>query len=57
MNLVYISAGSNIGERESHLEFGARRLGEHGEILRTSSFFETEPVGYADQPWFLNQVY
>jgi len=57
MNLVYISAGSNIGERESHLEFGARRLGEHGKILRTSSFFETEPVGYADQPWFLNQVY
>jgi len=57
LNLVYISAGSNIGEREANLEFGARRLGECGNLLRTSSFFETEPVGYADQPWFLNQVF
>lgn len=57
MAIVYISAGSNIGSRETNLDFGARRLGERGKILRTSSFFETEPVGYADQPWFLNQVF
>jgi len=57
VNIAYISAGSNIGDREANLDFGARRLGERGKILRVSSFFETEPVGYADQPWFLNQVF
>ena len=54
---VYISAGSNIGDRKANLEFGARRLGERGIILQISSIFETEPVGYADQSWFLNQVF
>ena len=57
MVIAYISAGSNIGGREANLDFGARRLGERGKILRASYFFETEPVGYADQPWFLNQVF
>jgi len=57
MNIVYISAGSNIGNREANLDFGARRLGERGKLIRMSSVFETEPVGYADQPWFLNQVF
>ena len=56
MNIAYISAGSNIGNRETNLEFGARRLVERGKILRASSFFETEPVGYNEQPWFINQV-
>ena len=56
MNIVYISSGSNIGNRAANLEFGARRLDERGNILRASSFFETEPVGYNEQPWFLNQV-
>ena len=57
VNIAYLSAGSNVGNRKAHLEFGARRLGERGTILKTSSFFETEPVGYADQSWFLNQVF
>lgn len=57
MSIAYISAGSNVGDRVANLDFGARRLGEKGKIFRTSSFFETEPVGYADQPWFLNQVF
>jgi len=57
VNIAYISAGSNIGDREANLEFAARRLGEHGKILGLSSFFETEPVGYADQAWFLNQAF
>jgi len=57
VNIAYISAGSNIGDREENLDFGARRLGERGKLLRKSSVYETEPVGYADQPWFLNQVF
>ena len=57
MNITYISAGSNIGDREANLDFGARYLGKRGKILRVSSVIETEPVGYKDQPWFLNQVF
>ena len=57
MNIAYISAGSNIGDREANLDFGARRLGEHGKLIRKSSVFETEPMGYVDQPCFLNQVF
>ena len=57
MNIAYISAGSNIGDREANLDFSVRRLGERGKLIQASSFFETEPVGYADQPWFLNQVF
>ena len=57
MNIAYISAGSNIGDRAANLDFGARRLDEQGKLIRKSSVFETEPMGYADQPWFLNQVF
>jgi len=57
LSIAYISAGSNIGDRAANLDFGERRLGEHGKILQASSVFETEPVGFADQPWFLNQVF
>jgi len=57
MTIAYISAGTNLGDRAAHLAFGADRLSEQCRILRKSSFFETEPVGYADQPWFLNQVF
>ena len=56
MNIVFISAGSNVGDRRANLDFGARRLGDIGKIRRISSFFETEPVGYTNQPWFLNQA-
>jgi len=55
--VAYISAGANLGDREAQLSFGARRLSEKGTLLGASSIFETEPVGYADQPWFLNQVF
>ena len=57
MIIAYISAGSNIGDRVANLGFGARRLSERGKLLKASSFFETEPVGYADQSWFLNRVF
>ena len=57
MTIAYISAGSNLGDRQAYLDFGARSLAEEGTLLRRSSVFETEPVGYAEQPWFLNQVF
>ena len=52
---VYIALGSNIGDREENLREAMRRLIESGiHILRSSHFYETEPVDYLDQGWFLN---
>jgi 2-amino-4-hydroxy-6-hydroxymethyldihydropteridine diphosphokinase len=53
---VYIAAGSNLGDRKEHLDYGRDRLAESAAIKTVSSYFETEPVGFGDQPWFLNQV-
>jgi 2-amino-4-hydroxy-6-hydroxymethyldihydropteridine diphosphokinase len=56
MNIAYISAGSNLGDRKANLDFGAQSLARGGIVHKISSYYETEPVGYSDQPWFLNQV-
>jgi 2-amino-4-hydroxy-6-hydroxymethyldihydropteridine diphosphokinase len=51
---VYLSLGSNLGDREGNLRDAIRRLGDLGEVKRVSSFYETEPVEFTEQPWFLN---
>ena len=51
---AYISAGSNLGDRKANLEFAVHALEKAGTVRQVSSYFETEPVGYTDQPWFLN---
>lgn len=56
MTQAYILAGSNLGERKANLDFAVASLGKGGSVTRISSCFETEPVGYLDQPWFLNQA-
>ena len=54
---VYLGLGTNIGDREANLQEAIERIKGLGlEIIRASSIYETEPVGYQDQPWFLNQV-
>lgn len=53
-NLVYLSLGSNIGDREAQLRRAQDRLGAAGRVLKVSSFYETEPVEFTQQPWFLN---
>ena len=53
-NLFYLSLGSNIGDRENHLREAMERLRHSGRVTSTSSFYETEPVEFTDQPWFLN---
>ena len=52
--LVYLSLGSNVGDRRGHLEHAIRRLGELGEVAAVSALYETEPVEYTRQDWFLN---
>jgi 2-amino-4-hydroxy-6-hydroxymethyldihydropteridine diphosphokinase len=58
MTLVraYIGLGGNVGDRASNLEraVAALRADPDLEVIRVSTFRETEPVGYVDQPPFLN---
>jgi 2-amino-4-hydroxy-6-hydroxymethyldihydropteridine diphosphokinase len=56
LKLAYLSLGSNVGDREAHLRQALERLGEVGRVLTVSSFYETEPVEFIEQPWFLNCV-
>lgn len=53
---VYLALGANIGDRRGNLAAALQRLREVMEIDKVSSIYETEPVGYADQPKFLNIV-
>jgi 2-amino-4-hydroxy-6-hydroxymethyldihydropteridine diphosphokinase len=52
--IVYLSLGSNLGDRRANLEAAIARLGELGEVRAVSPFYETEPVELTAQPWFLN---
>lgn len=56
MNKVYLSIGTNIGERESNLVEAVRQLvsEENITVTKVSSIYETAPVGFADQQSFLN---
>jgi 2-amino-4-hydroxy-6-hydroxymethyldihydropteridine diphosphokinase len=55
--LIYLSLGSNIGDRAAHLTSAMAALNSSGvHVLRQSSIYETEPVDFLDQDWFLNSV-
>jgi 2-amino-4-hydroxy-6-hydroxymethyldihydropteridine diphosphokinase len=56
MAKAYIGLGSNLGDRMATLRTAVRRLETLGRITGVSSVYETEPVGYLDQPRFLNAV-
>src|SRR5713226_951021 len=52
---VYLSLGSNVGDREANLRVAIGELPHAGmAVTRVSSFYETEPVDLREQPWFLN---
>lgn len=53
---AYLALGANIGDRRGNLAAALQRLREVMEIELVSSIYETDPVGYADQPRFLNIV-
>jgi len=55
MTEVYVGLGANLGDRAAHLEEAAAALAELGPVRR-SSWYETEPVGLAGAPRFLNGV-
>jgi 2-amino-4-hydroxy-6-hydroxymethyldihydropteridine diphosphokinase len=49
---VYLGIGSNLGDRSQNLEIACKAFPAAGR----SSIYETEPVGFLEQPWFLNMV-
>jgi 2-amino-4-hydroxy-6-hydroxymethyldihydropteridine diphosphokinase len=52
---VYLSLGSNLEDREGNLRAAMAALPAAGlRVGKVSSLYETEPVDYLDQPWFLN---
>jgi 2-amino-4-hydroxy-6-hydroxymethyldihydropteridine diphosphokinase len=58
MERVFLGLGSNIGDRAANIERSCRLIAEIKgvRLVRTSSLIETEPVGYEDQPDFINAV-
>ena len=55
--IYFLSLGSNLENKIRNLARAGRLLRESGvEVLAASSIYLTEPVDYADQPWFANQV-
>jgi len=54
LKIVYLSLGSNLGDRDANLRAAIEKLKEIGKVVAVSSFYETEPVEVTAQPWFLN---
>ena len=53
---IYLSLGSNIGNRKASIQKAVRLLSQNSQIdvKKCSSFYETSPVGVEKQPWFVN---
>jgi 2-amino-4-hydroxy-6-hydroxymethyldihydropteridine diphosphokinase len=57
VEIVYLSLGSNIGDRAANLNAAIAELpSADARVLKVSAFYETEPVDYLKQDWFLNCV-
>lgn len=56
MERVFLSLGSNLGDRLGNLRRAMCCLGEFAKIERISHVYETEPVEFTAQPWFVNAV-
>ena len=56
MHTAYIALGSNIEPRGKYLQRAIERIEQLGSIARKSTIIETAPVGFTEQPEFLNAV-
>jgi len=54
LHRVYLSLGANLGDRQGNILQALQYVQARTTIVKVSSFYETEPVGYLDQPRFLN---
>ena len=56
LNHVYLSLGSNVGNRSTQLTNAIQLLNDFGEVKNESSVYETAAWGNTNQPAFLNLV-
>ncbi len=56
MAISYLGLGSNIGEREINLLKALSLINQESRLIKTSSIYETKPIGYEKQSSFLNMV-
>ena len=56
LSKVYLGLGSNLGDRQDNLIQALQQVKAKVSVEKVSSFYETEPVGYLDQPRFINAV-
>ncbi len=56
IHIIYLALGSNLGDRRGNLAAALQQLRDIMDVCAVSSIYETEPVGYANQPRFLNIV-
>jgi len=56
MSRTYLGLGSNKGDREENLKRAVVLIKNKCRLLDYSSIYQTSPVGYTDQPYFLNMV-
>ena len=56
MAIAYIGLGSNLGRKKANIRRAIKLLSKNKDIkiLKISSLYETEPVGYVKQDWFVN---
>ena len=57
MHLAYLLIGSNLGDKATYLKNASSYIQQQcGQIVKQSSYYETEPWGFTEQPSFLNQA-
>jgi 2-amino-4-hydroxy-6-hydroxymethyldihydropteridine diphosphokinase len=56
MSIAYLGLGSNMGDKARNIRMALNLLAKRMVVKQVSSLYETEPVGYEDQPVFLNAV-
>lgn len=54
LHRAYLLFGANLGDRQGNILKALQYIGGRNIIEEISSFFETRPAGYQDQPWFIN---
>ncbi|MFO7839093.1 MAG: 2-amino-4-hydroxy-6-hydroxymethyldihydropteridine diphosphokinase [Desulfosalsimonadaceae bacterium] len=59
INIAYIAVGANLGDRIAGCRNGVSLLTDSGDIavIEHSPYYYSAPVGYTDQPWFVNAVF
>lgn len=56
MSEIWLGLGSNLGDKRANIARALDLLAATCRVIRVSSLYKTDPVGFKDQDWFLNCV-